>query len=130
MVRVVAAVELQKAIYEALSRQYEVFEVSKPNHPKPFIQFGEESMSDVNTKSHKRTEHNVGLISYFKGTSSIPHKEMNAFILESINRNLRVSGFSVDLVLLGLHHTTKEEKSDGVIFRTITTFDITLSRRK
>ena len=121
------SIELQKSIYNKLnSGVYEVVEIKPQNLTFPYIEIGEEIQRDSNTKSHLRTVHNVTIHTFSKGNDSIPSKEINHFVKESILNLDNVNGFEVDMVSLDMMMTLKEQETDGTIFHGIIQIQITL----
>lgn len=127
---VIASIELQKAIYSALKNgSYSVFEIAPPNIAFPYITIGEETLTTDDTKTNKRTVHNVTIHTWSEGSSSAEIKVMNHFVLTTILNNLKVNGFYLDMVSLELQTTIKEQDSDSTIFHGVLQFEITLTKK-
>lgn len=126
-----ASIELQKSIYSKLNNGvYKVVEIKPKELIFPFIEIGEEIQRDSNTKSNLRTVHNVTIHTWSKGKDSIPSKEMNQFVKESILNLDTVNGFEVDIVTLETMMTLKEQETDSTIFHGVIQIEITLEGDK
>lgn len=124
----VASLELQKAVFTALSNgSYAVYEVIPPNTQMPYIQIGEETLTHNNTKTSKRTVHNITIHTWSKGSSSSKSKVLNDFVMQTLLDGFEVSGFYLDMITLEMLTTIKEQDTDTTIFHGVLQFEITLT---
>lgn len=126
----VASIELQKAVYKALNAgNYSVYDIVPPNTALPYISIGDETLTTDDTKTSKRTVHNVSIHTWSMGNSSAESKMMNHFVLQTILNDLEVNGFYVDMVNLELQTTLKEQSSDSTTFHGVLQFEVTLTKK-
>lgn len=126
-----ATIELQNSIFNKLNNGvYKVVEIQPKSLSFPLIIIGEEIQRDSNDKSHYRTVHNVTIHTWTKGYDSIPSKEINQFVKESILNLDNVNGFEVDKTSLDMITTFKEQEADGTIFHGVIQIEITLTGDK
>lgn len=125
----IASLELQKAVYSALSKgSYPVYEIAPPDTVFPYIVIGEETLTTSNTKTNKRTVHNITIHTWSKGSSSAVIKTMNDFVVQILLDGLLVNGFYVDIATLEMQTTLKELATDGTIFHGVNQFEIILTK--
>lgn len=125
----IPSVELQKAIYSKLSTAYKVVQIKSANPSFPFIEIGNEVLLDDNTKTEKRTVHNVTIHTYSKSTSSIESKTLNHFVKESILGQLEINGFYVDKAKSKMVTTLTEEDVNSVIWHGVLQFELSISQK-
>lgn len=123
-----ANIELQKALYSALSENYEVYEVIPSDSSFPFILIDSLSKFENFTKDdQQRFTFSVMVHGFSKGTSSIESKILEDYIYEK-TKHLELETFKVDLVDLTLSQNLKEDEEEGsIVFHSIQQFEITLS---
>lgn len=110
------SIGLQKAIYSKLDRTgYKVFEIVPSNEKFPYIQIGEEILTDYNTKTDNLTVHNLTVHTWSKGNSSTESKQMNQLVKDTLLGELTVSGFGIVMSTLEMMTTLKEETNDDSI---------------
>ena len=124
----IASVELQKAVFAVLKAgTYSVHEVVPPSTKFPYIVIGEEVLTHSNTKTNKRTVHNITIHTWSKGSSSANSKVMNNFVVQTLLKDFAVNGFNLDMATLEMQTTLKEAGADGTVFHGVNQFEITLS---
>lgn len=128
MIMAIPTIELQKAIFNRLNVNNNVYEIKPTNQPFPYILIGEDITTDNLTKTNKRTKHNITIHTFTKSYDSTESKTLNNFVKESILDGLVVNGFSLDMSTLAMMMTLKEASTDGTIFHGVLQFEITLTQ--
>lgn len=126
---VIASIELQKAIYSKLSEQYSVFDALPLDAPMPYIVIGEEQLLNNDTKTEGRTKHIVTIHTWSNKQSSAEIKTMNNYVVKSINENLMVNGFIVDIATLDMTTTIKMLEQNSYVYHGVSQISITLTER-
>lgn len=131
MIRLVASVELQKAVYSTLKTgSYPVYEIVPPNTDMPYITLGDENLTFSNTKTNKRTVHNITINTWSQGSSSNESKIMNDYVLQTLINGFTVNGYDMDMITLELLRTIKEQGTESLsqyIFHGVLQFEIILT---
>lgn len=125
----IPSIELQKAVYQALNNgEYPVYEILPTDTAMPYITIGDEILTEDNTKTTKRTVHNITINTWSKGFDSTASKQMNHMVMSAILNLTIVSGFLVDIITLELLETLQEQQNDGsAIWHGVLQFEVTLS---
>ena len=125
----IGQIELQKAIYKALSESYEVTEI-KPTEPIfPWIEIGNIIERDISIKTNKRSAFNITIHTFTKGNDSTESKILNEYVKNKMLNLVVTNGFSVDYVTLDTITTLKEVETDGTIFHGVLFFNANLTER-
>lgn len=120
-------VQVQKALYGALSQAYKVYELKKQNPTFPFIEIGQIIEFDDSIKTHNRHQFNVTIHTFSKGSSSLQSKELNNYVKVQLMDLSQVEGFQMEYVKLSNSTTILEPSQDGKsIFHGILRFDISI----
>lgn len=126
----IAQIELQKAIYEALSKSYNVTEI-KPTEPEfPFIEIGNMIERDISIKTNTRIEFNIALHTWAKGTDSTESKTMNEYVKKKMLQLSNLNGFNIDYVKLDTITNLMETETDGTIFHGVLFFNANLTEKE
>lgn len=125
----IASIELQKAVYESLSKlSYPVFDALPKNQPMPYILIGEETMLRDDNKSNIISEHTLTIHAFSdaKGTKQV--KEMTAYIIDSlVDTDLNVMAFQCVSQKLSNVINLKELDEATVIQHAVIQIKITLA---
>ncbi|MEB6213525.1 DUF3168 domain-containing protein [Enterococcus casseliflavus] len=124
------SIELQKAIYSALSKEYKVFEIVPVANSFPYITIGEMSESENFTKTDlNRFTFDITIHGWTVGQSSVKSKEQKDFIYRAM-KNLTLTDIKVEQVTLELSQTFKEQGTDkDTIFHSVQEFGITINNK-
>lgn len=126
----IPSIELQKAIYSALSAKYTVVSV-KPSNPKfPFVEIGLEIERDESVKSHERSYHHLTVHTWSKSNSATEIKTINHVVKSQIMNLQSVNGFGVDYVKLDNILTLTEPLAETTIWHGVLQFEITLTGKE
>lgn len=123
----VRSIEIQRAILTELSRgEYQVLEIVPRDTAFPLIQIGDSVMLSSDTKTHRRTTHNITIHTWSKATSSVESKQIDDYVVNALRDGFEVQGFSLDNWGLALLTTLKEVHDDFNIFHGVIQFEFTL----
>lgn len=126
----IVTVELQKALYQALSDEYDVYDV-RPKEPNfPFISFGDMSRVEDFTKTDQdRYVLSVLIHGWSKGFSSLQSKQLEHYITNKL-KNIQVNGFDVELSSLVYSTTLREDSTTNeTIFHSVQEFSLTINTK-
>lgn len=127
----IASIDLQTAVFASLSLgEWQVFESVPPKTIMPYINIGDASQTNDNTKTSKRKVFNLMIHTWSKGTDSTESKMMDNFVQEMLlEKDLMLFNHDLDMVVLTMAIGQKETLTDTNIFHTSLEFEITLTEK-
>ncbi|WP_129692318.1 tail completion protein gp17 [Gottfriedia acidiceleris] len=110
-----ASVELQKAVFNALTGAYPVYDDVSTPIQMPYILLGDETVNRNDPKGEQLSEHVLTIHAYSNYSGSKQVKEMNDYIITKlVNQQITVTGFTVCRNGLELAEVSKELDANRV----------------
>lgn len=126
----IPSIELNNSVYETLqSLEADVYEY-KPTSPSfPFIEIGAEIELDVDTKTDRRTTHDITIHAFTMEQTPYEIKKLSHEIKNKILKLNDVKGFQVDYVYLtNLLTLSEPNNSNNAIYHAVLQFEIALTK--
>lgn len=120
------SIELQKALFTALNKNYQVFELVPKSTKYPYIQIGNIDRETDNTKTSTRHVYNVYVHTWSEGTSSMESKVLNQFVNNKVLNDLKLIDLELGIIRLRSERNLTEQYLTNNIYHGVLNFELTI----
>ena len=123
-----ATVEIKKSIYRYLTNLgLKVKDTTPANTQLPYVQFGDFTMTEANTKTNKRQSYILTLHVWCVDSSGYQFNEMLKQVLSILDAELTIENYELDQMDLDFFNTLKEQREHDVLSHGVVQIKFTVS---
>ena len=123
-----ATVEIKKSIYRYLTNLgLKVKDTTPANTQLPYVQFGDFTMTEANTKTNKRQSYILTLHVWCVDSSGYQFNEMLKQVLSILDAELTIENYELDQMDLDFFNMLKEQREHDVLSHGVVQIKFTVS---
>lgn len=122
-----------KGLFNTLTGLVQVYSVRPTKLQFPFIEIGDPVFADVSLKNLKRNTLTLYVHTYTKDTSKLGNAILSQQVMDKLETDLAIEGYSIDLLKLSSFNIKTEEETNQDntrVFHGVLTYQITITEEK